>query len=1481
MYFIDMSALKTDLPRMGVAITLLISGLFYTLCVGGTSTGPDDTLEILGNPTFSGPVLKGNTKGDLILISDEELHLSGSIEYRTAFLGDGSSLYLEDCDMNLTGDGNLIPSVHGTPDRFVMINSSLNLIGWDGSSLLRNQGANVTFTLNVGSEFRMINSTIILDGGNGWEPPSAGAELDMDIGGYQFSGGYCTFELNSTEVPDVDIMESHIELWGGDGGDAPDGEVMTLDDFFRSGGYTTGANVSGRVGTGGGTSIDLHLPGTLLDITDSSIFGIGGIGGDAGNGGGVQWNGDISYTHPTTSGGYTSGGWKNGSPYDPGTVSENVGCGGDSSFELLCMDLHIERGDMAGVGGDGGISGNGGSCISVTQGSPSSATNTRGGGGGAGYAGGYGGYAPLIRTDGGDGGDIKDRIASGGNNHVSINVSRSIWSKGMKIGGGGGWVYGMGVGGNGGGSFDLGIDGGGGGGAGYSGGGGAPAVSMFNDMSSGTNGTMVNTVASPGHTKVMIHAPFFMSSAYTTKIENTGSSITSGLTNGKHGEVGGTIEYAGGEGGRGVAYGFRESTRSFLSPRPGPFPLHPIDGTTITDLSEPFSWSGIDVGFFSPVGLSYSFRLLNSSDINDIVQEFECTGSSTNLIESISDGRYHWTIQTHQGQLFSTWMLPQSFMLDRTSPVFISGPEKAWYPLSDPNITVVYRDNTSGLDPGSVECRTGPVGGPYSEWYPARVEDSGNGMFNVTAELPAQEGNQTFWVRASDRAGNGPVHAGSFKVGIDGTPPTVSEITPEGWTTTSVNISLRCVDHGSGFSNDLFLSIVNDHSSNNISMGVEMLGSNLYRSVDPLILFEGDHTIRIFAEDRVGNIGSSDPITINVDGTSPYISSFYPADGAIIADPLPIPFIRISDDLSGPKEMDYHLEGPSGIFNMRYGEVEDAVDIDIGQELSEGTYTWWITGMDVAGNTIYLGPYTFIVDLASPECTIVDVDIENNSVLISYLDTVTGPDELDIRCEIPVEDGFEHSWSGSVDGMSGGPSSSLMVALPDHINSAVSYVSARATDLAGNAGPWSKRLRVDLENDDPRVNVETPIALKPEDPLEMIITDPRGIDPDTLKLEMIRGTGSPVTMGPSYREVLMNVTPIEGSDLYVPSMVRAVFTIPLSEGILDIKVLFKDPFPYPADRTSESREVIIDPLPPIISMDLEPFYSEVPVRIPLRYHDEHSGILSVEVSIDGGPFSLIGTPGSPFLTKMPDKDPLLSINMTYGPVTLIKVGVTDLAGHRSQVEGITRATRSPTASISGGNNGSVIAGESFRLSASGEDPDGDNITFGWFLDGVAAGTGDSIDLVLEKGSHQITLNCTDGDLFFEDQMVILAEEPEDKEEDNKGSLIPFIIFIILVLIAVGIGAFVFIWKRKEGNVEDDDDEMDWDDEESYDDNVLIGKDSSREGGSGIKCDICLRPLRSSSRKVKCRCGANFHRACAAKEGECPECGREIMIRTDD
>ena len=108
-------------------------------------------------------------------------------------------------------------------------------------------------------------------------------------------------------------------------------------------------------------------------------------------------------------------------------------------------------------------------------------------------------------------------------------------------------------------------------------------------------------------------------------------------------------------------------------------------------------------------------------------------------------------------------------------------------------------------------------------------------------------------------------------------------------------------------------------------------------------------------------------------------------------------------------------------------------------------------------------------------------------------------------------------------------------------------------------------------------------------------------------------------------------------------------------------------------------------------------------------------------------------------------------------------------------------------SISPENGTQFKEGEAVTLSVSVDDPDGDDLTVTWKLDGVAIGTGDTLDYAeMEPGTRTIKVTVSDGDASVEEEFVVIITK---KEEESPG------FNLVMLLIAVITAAVIASQRR--------------------------------------------------------------------------------------
>ncbi len=350
--------------------------------------------------------------------------------------------------------------------------STISAIGGAGNETIEgSHGDGATIALTASVRIQIEGSLIWLTGGIGHSPGRPYTDGDLD--GDASAGGLASINLDvRSSGTSLTIIDSRIDVKGGDGGDAPNGTTAHSATGGRGGGFSEGGHVTGDVAIGGDGRV--RLAAAVIDLNGTSIYISGGDGGDAGDGASVD---------PDVTAGGGGGGYSGGPGADAGAlqatpggeVSGRVGAGGNAIMTVSGGDCSQVGTDIQIYGGRGGDAGDGGDSMG------------EGGGGGGGYSGGGGGSSP--KADGADGGRVGYGVGHGGDASIRYDLYGELRT---------GYSQVQARGGNGGDAGDGGsvvraplpLSMGGAGGGGYSGGGGGAAGRMVDNLTldRGTNG---------------------------------------------------------------------------------------------------------------------------------------------------------------------------------------------------------------------------------------------------------------------------------------------------------------------------------------------------------------------------------------------------------------------------------------------------------------------------------------------------------------------------------------------------------------------------------------------------------------------------------------------------------------------------------------------------------------------------------------------------------------------------------------------------------------------------------------------------------------------------------------------------------------------------------------------------------------------------------------------------------------------------------
>ena len=1404
------------------------------------------------------------TRGGLVLTEGEELLLTGSHDYNSIHLGRGSSLRLVNCSLNVTGDGASYPTVSGEPALVEIENSTMNIVGLDGSGLIRDQGDDALFRVNVSGEFRMADSAVNLIGGRGWQTSEEGAYMVSEVSGHRFGGGNCSFFLTLSDTALLGLERSSICLKGGKGGDAPDAAVMTSDGIHPSGGYTVGCNVSGTVGSGGNCSFMVKGDGVDAAMSHISISLEAGDGGDAGASSSIPYFGDVEFNYPVPPGGYSTRWISGGSWTELPTVSGLVGSGGSASLGMEAEKMRMHSCTVTMRAGKGGEAADGADCRSVQSGPSGEITWSTDSGGGGGYAG-SGGSGRW----GFNGGDVLGQVGRGGDTSFGIHCGYHLetWDVYLDLSGGDGGMPGSG--GLGGGiSHPLNIvDGGGGGGGGFSGASGT-MLSYSGPLTQGQPGSVGPEVGRGGNCSLSINGTYFTAGGNTMTLLSIGRSNTASPLDGGSGEFGGDPIGAGGYGGKGelgACIDGRELKDMLL---PGPIPHFPEDGGSIRDPSTHFEWEPGTFDIWTPMYTDYEFRLLGSEDPGDVIESGTTSHVYHQLSKDPGDGTFYWTVRCKGAHINSSWSPPRKVHIDRDPPRITHGEEPLWLMEDGAVFTFNVTDTISGADPAATLVRVDLVGGENGTWGPTsgcRLEGD-TAVFEL--EMVHPEGNYSVWISSMDRAGNGPVVLGPVDVRIDGTPPLVTEVLPEGWIGELWNVSFSAMDELSGLSCECILEVRSRDNSTRIKKEVRMIcpGGDRYLIDDTPPLSTGNWSYNLTVRDAAGNRFTTGDIDVAVDTDGPLISMSSPQDGIWSNDSAPEFVFGCSDGMSGVNTLSIRLFYGEGVTDLPVSECGGEVRFRPSVPLEDGWYGWCLVGADRAGNHRTSPMRHFGIDTAAPVVELVSVSASGGSYEISYnvADGLSGNSTSSVQRMEAALGGFI---GGSVFNRSG--EGRIRLVNPLHTDDSVLFLRVRAADCAGNVGGWSEVIRIDVRAGEGRVLHEGPLY-ETSEKARFRIWDPLGVNISSLSAGRVKN-GSV-----AYWDVPFVLLGTEEHDLNSSSGLAGPcgVTIELETGITSsgeevFAFRWRDLLPLAESWRADSSGVLFDLAPPGVALSYKEVNRENRVMISVEMQDDMSGPDRewVRATYPTGVSSSSLDPSGPCLESQKG-GMLLHVNISWGPLMDLKLTFRDNAGNIANRSVTVRATRAPEVEIlNAPEGGRVPLGEVLTLHSQAADPDGDEMNLMWFVDGSRHSNGTTVKLELGLGNHTVELVASDGDLEASANVTIeVFEVPSGGGEEGSGALLVVMTAsgaLVLILIA----AFLVLLVVRS---------------RSYDDNVYtVSTGSTKKDPVEKRCPICMRSMRKGKRHVKCRCGAAFHNSCAMEEGVCPECGRELMISEEE
>ncbi len=527
---------------------------------------------------------------------------------------------------------------------------------------------------NLANALIIDNSILNVEGGDGGDASDGGSGNNGhgkgggynnggDVSGDVGSGGNSISFFASDyklQVTDTDIFAQ-----GGNGGKAGNGGHGYGQNGAGGGGYSggdaimyyglPGGDVSGNVGRGGSTTLALDSADTIIMLNTNSFLS-GGNGGDAGDGG------HGGYACGGGGGGYGGGGGAENTfgsapastGGDGGIISDWVGSGGTSLFNINSQLSIMAMCSVSVSGGNGGQAGDGG------DGDTPYDPYTGGeGGGGGGYGGGGGAGHD---TGAGIGGDtvVQDYVGCGGSSSIILegNKFASVVNSFTATGGNGG------DGGTGGTGDES------GGGGGYGGAGGSCSNSAI-----GGQCTLTGFVGDGGAATLDIQASL-PSITESTFIQATGGLGGTAPTSPGQG-------FDGGEGeGRTTANGIPTTT----IPMSIPLLISPQNNSLAPAVTT-FEWFDMHDSTTNGNLVDYALQIDNNMDFSSPEVDILTVNDVYTLGAALSTGTYYWRVMARYASPANSnlgwsevWsfanmdgadltMLPGGIVFDPSSPV--------------------------------------------------------------------------------------------------------------------------------------------------------------------------------------------------------------------------------------------------------------------------------------------------------------------------------------------------------------------------------------------------------------------------------------------------------------------------------------------------------------------------------------------------------------------------------------------------------------------------------------------------------------------------------------------------------------------------------------------------------------------------------------------------------------------------------------------
>ena len=413
----------------------------------------------------------------------------------------------------------------------------------------------------------------------------------------------------------------------------------------------------------------------------------------------------------------------------------------------------------------------------------------------------------------------------------------------------------------------------------------------------------------------------------------------------------------------------------------------------------------------------------NTSVLNNTNTTFTVPSSEVNL----TDGSYLWNVSCTNGtvsKVSANWTLN----IDTIIPyVNLTSPED--YPTyNTTQLQLNYTVNDTNLN---------------ETWY---YYNGTNKTINESIPFTALEGSSTLTLYANDSAGN--VNSTSVTFSVDTIAPNVTLPTYINGTfyndsgNLSINISVNDSDLGEGVS-----CIINVNGTN---QSYDLSPDGWCNAFDVFLtnLSDGNHTINVWADDSAGNVGQNSSYILRTDSTNPLVSYSNGTEEDNVNISQSNVYVNVS--VVEPNEANITFS----IYNST-GSVNSTTYTDKTREinwanLSDGTYSYNVSVVDLAGNVNHTSTRNITLDTIAPNVTLISPEDLTSSTKNNYNFTFNVSDNGEItNCSLIFNGHIVDTDTNINKGLGGIYRSSLGVGT-------IKW-SVNCTDYVGNVGNSSTR----------------------------------------------------------------------------------------------------------------------------------------------------------------------------------------------------------------------------------------------------------------------------------------------------------------------------------------------------------------------------------------------------------------------------------------